>query len=239
MVTAWETGRQQHPLDRALTLLAAAHPERSREELATLTVGQRDALLLELRERMFGSRMQARVVCPRCGEAVELEVSTSQLRVGAPAAGAVPYELETDGIRLRFRLPDSRDLAAAVRAPDGERAHLTLVERCVIEARAANEAAPQPPAVLPPAVLGRLAQAMAELDPQAEVLLDLDCAACRHGWQAQLDIGTFLFSELTGECKRLLGEVHALALAYKWSEADILAMPPHRRSFYLAMVGYE
>ena len=43
ILDVWETGRQQHELDRALTLLAAAHPELSRDELADLTIGERDA----------------------------------------------------------------------------------------------------------------------------------------------------------------------------------------------------
>ena len=48
-------GQDQHPLDRALTLLAAC-PELTRDELAALSVGQRGGLarLLTLRERTFG-----------------------------------------------------------------------------------------------------------------------------------------------------------------------------------------
>ena len=54
ILDVWEAGRQQHELDRALTLLAAAYPELSRDELADLTIGERDARLLRLRIFMFG-----------------------------------------------------------------------------------------------------------------------------------------------------------------------------------------
>lgn len=53
LLKVWEVGQDQHPLDRALTLLAAC-PELTRDELAALSVGQRDARLLTLRERTSG-----------------------------------------------------------------------------------------------------------------------------------------------------------------------------------------
>jgi len=48
-----------------------------------------------------------------------------------------------------------------------------------------------------------------------------------------------LFTELGAVARDLLGQVHALAFAYKWREADILQMSPARRQLYLQMVGYE
>ena len=42
ILDVWEAGRQQHELDRALTLLTAASGL-SRDELADLTIGERDA----------------------------------------------------------------------------------------------------------------------------------------------------------------------------------------------------
>jgi len=51
------------------------------------------------------------------------------------------------------------------------------------------------------------------------------------------DILTYLWSEIEDWAQRLLLEVHTLALAYGWSERDILAMSPRRRRLYLEMVG--
>ncbi len=51
---AWEVGPRQHQLDRALTILEIAFPGSSREELVALSIGQRDAHLLMIRERTFG-----------------------------------------------------------------------------------------------------------------------------------------------------------------------------------------
>jgi hypothetical protein len=37
--------------------------------------------------------------------------------------------------------------------------------------------------------------------------------------------------------RSLLAEVHSLARAYGWTESEILALSPQRRSTYLEMVG--
>src|ERR1043166_5869663 len=75
----WEAGRQQHELDRALTLLSAASPELSRDELADLTIGERDARLLQLRETVLGAAAAGISECPECGERVEFFLDTSTL----------------------------------------------------------------------------------------------------------------------------------------------------------------
>ena len=75
------------------------------------------------------------------------------------------------------------------------------------------------------------------VDPQANVQMNLSCVRCGKHWQAVFDIESFLWSEINRWAERLLLEVHQLARAYGWREADILAMSPHRRRFYLDMLG--
>ena len=89
---------------------------------------------------------------------------------------------------------------------------------------------------LPDDLLAALADEMSARDPQAEVLLDLTCPACGSRWQALFDIAAFFWTELAAEAKRLLREVDALARAYGWREADILALSPQRRQAYLELV---
>jgi hypothetical protein len=50
------------------------------------------------------------------------------------------------------------------------------------------------------------------------------------------DIASFFWTEIAAEAKRLLGEVHILASAYGWREADILSLNPLRRRFYLEAI---
>jgi hypothetical protein len=225
IVDAWEAARDQHPIDRALTLLAAGYPERSHDELAQLPIGARDRLLFELRERLFGGRLALQARCPGCGEVNEFEIGLRDV-VHAPASG--PFETEAGGVTIQFRLPTSVDLACALAIPDAGHARQTLAERCVITG----------PAPLDDATLEQLAAAVETADPQAEIQLGLTCAVCEQGWKPVLDIGELMFSEVTAAAHDLVAQVHALALAYKWAEADILAMTAARRRLYLQMVGH-
>jgi hypothetical protein len=161
-------------------------------------------------------------------------VAVADLRATAePDAGQEARELVTDDLTLQFRLPNSRDLAAILDCQDPAAARSLLMQRCVL--RAERDGALVAGSELPAEVTTRLARRMAECDPQAEVLLDLRCPACDHAWQALFDIVTFFWAELAAQAKRLLREVHTLARAYGWHEADVLGMSARRRQFYLEM----
>lgn len=234
LLRVWEVGEDQHPLDRALTLLAAACPELTWDELAALSVGQRDARLFTLREQTSGPRLNGFAQCPRCGERLEFDVAVADLRVAEePDAEEEARELVTDGLALRFRLPNSRDLAALLGCQDPAVTRSLLAQRCVLQA--SRDGVPVAGSELPAKAISRLAQRMAECDPQAEVLLGLHCPACDHGWQALFDIVAFFWAELAAQANRLLREVHTLARAYGWREADILSMSARRRQLYLEM----
>ena len=109
-------------------------------------------------------------------------------------------------------------------AEDGRRA---LLRRCLLAESGE----------LPDDLIETIEERMAEADPQARVLLDLSCPACQRRWQAPFDIDAYFWSELDAWSRRTLREVHALASAYGWSEAEILGMSAARRHLYLGMVG--
>lgn len=240
LIQIWETGLRQHPIDRALTILAAAmHPEDTRlawDELAALSIGQRDGYLLEAWERTFGARLESYAECPQCAERLEFPLSAAELRACAQPQAIEPVHGWTvDEYAIQFRLPNSYDLAAIVACADTGRAHDLLLSRCMLEAERAGE--PIGVDALPAAIVAGLAERITVCDPLAEILIDLECPACGQRWQTQFDIAAFFWSELTATAKRLLREVHALARAYGWREADILALSAARRQFYLDMVS--
>ncbi len=78
---------------------------------------------------------------------------------------------------------------------------------------------------------------MSEADPTANIYLALSCPTCDHQWDAPFDIVTLFWHELHAWAIRLLREVHQLALAYGWREADILSLSEPRRSFYLGLMN--
>lgn len=232
----WERGEREDATGRSLALLAAALPGRPPGALARLSLGQRDAALFELRRSTFGSELPGSARCPRCGAALEFALDAESLSAAHPAApaGDRPDTLEHDGWRLRYRLPDSADLAAAGRAGSVEAARALLLERCVIGAT--RDGAPAAAGELPEEVVEALGAALEEADPLAELPIEIDCAGCSHRWTVLLDIGAFLWAEVSAVADRLLHEVGALAQAYGWSEAEILAMSAVRRRRYLEMM---
>jgi hypothetical protein len=235
ILSAWELGSALLPLERGLLLLRAALPDAAPAELAGLPLGRRDRLLVELRAATFGGELPFFARCPGCGEEVEFTIGVDQLLGdAAPERGAPgPRELRTGDAWIRYRLPDSRDLAAAgAGAP--ERAEDALLERCVLEASVRG--APARATDLSPETREALARAMAEADPDAEVTIALSCPACARAFSGLLDILSVLWSELVGRARQLLQEVDALARAYGWREADVLALPAQRRALYLEMV---
>jgi hypothetical protein len=78
---------------------------------------------------------------------------------------------------------------------------------------------------------------MAEADALGDVQLALTCPQCGHEWQAPFDIASFLWTEINAWAHRTLQDVHELARAYGWREADILALSPWRRQVYLEMIS--
>jgi hypothetical protein len=231
MLGAWERGLQEGPVERGLTLLALASPD-DPGTLAALSIGERNRQLLALREALFGDRISALASCPRCGEALELELTARQLLAAAPTTDALAFA--SDGGEVRLRLPDSRDLLAAAQAPP-ERAAAVLLERCLVSAHAAG--APVAADGLPEQLVDEAGRRLAEADPQADVRFALTCPACAHAWSAPFDVVQYLWAEVDAWAGRTLADVHALACAYGWTESEILRLSPARRESYLRMVG--
>jgi hypothetical protein len=228
ILSVWEAGRQQHELDRALTLLIAASPGLSRHELVDLTIGARDARLLRLRTLVLGAGADGFAECPECAERVEFPVDTATLAHPENVAETA-QEIKVDGTRVQFRLPTSRDLAAVVAAPDEAQGLRRLIERCVIEPGSPNE--------LPNEIVEALSQAMLEADQQAEIIISLSCPGCGRHWELLFDIAHFFWNEIVAQARRLLCEIDALARAYGWTEREILNLPAQRRQTYLELLA--
>ncbi len=235
LLQAWEAGLERDPVDRPLRILSTAPAGMPEEMGATLTVGQRDAALLRLREQAFGPDIAAWAECPRCGERVEWSFRTKAILLPAPDQECVTHELSWQDMNISFRLPNSHDLAMIADCADIPAARFQLLSRCVLAVDRRGELVPTQ--ALSTEAVDALSQAMSVADPQAEVLFDLRCPACTLSWQIPFDIASFLWVELSAAAGRLLREVHVLARAYGWREADILAISPERRRSYLEMVS--
>jgi hypothetical protein len=225
LLDAWERALPLPATGRPLALLAARDGS---TDLAGLPLGRRDERLLDLWVETFGPRLEAVATCPACGADLELTCPVDQMRAGVVSRRE---PVTVDGYELDVRPPDSRDLAAAAGLGDPDLARLELLRRCVT-VRSGPAADP-----LPEPVIAAVEDAMLAADPQAETLIAITCAACGQVWRAALDIAAFLWTLADAYARRCAAEVHTLARAYGWREADILAMSPWRRALYLDLVG--
>ena len=228
LLDAWERALFAAPAARPLVLLEEV-TRADRTTLATLPLGTRDRMLLELREAALGARMECETSCPACSERVEFAVSTRSLECESSETGCEAFEIEHDGWGISFRLPTTADLMESARK--GNDAARSIVQRCLLSAQ--RDDAVVEPCEVPEGALAAVAERCAEIDPQADVELDLACPACNHRWRSPFDIAAFLWTELEAWATRMLDEIHIIASRYGWSEAEILSLSPSRRRYYL------
>lgn len=230
-------------LARCLTGLGRPGPA-SIDAVRSLSVGDREALLLHLRRISLGDAMQATLRCPACDERLDVELRASELLLPPYSQTQPCYEttvsLGERSWRLSFRLPNGGDQeAAATLARDDLRAAAEqLARRCVVAAVPAAGDGPTDDDWLP-AALETLSALMSELDPQAELILNLTCPACGSAFRSLFDTAGYLFAELAERAPRLDHEVHMLAFHYHWSEAEILRMTARKRRRYLELLADE
>ena len=236
LLHVWEAGGVQHPLDRALSILVAAEADSPRSELARLPRGRRDARLLAVYARTFGSAIEGLGRCPECRERVEFRLDVGELlSVSGETSREGPFTIASAGCEVTFRLPDSYDLAEIVGLTDVDAAHRRLLRRCMVHStREGQEIGPEE---VPEAVIALVVGQMADFDPLGEIELVLDCPRCGNEWSLVFDIESFLWRKIEERANRLLREVHTLASAYGWHEADILALTAARRRAYLEMIS--
>jgi hypothetical protein len=209
---------------------------------ASLTVGDREALLLHLRRLTFGDELECTLRCPAegCGEALEIPIKARDLILPPYPDSRPEYELEgAEGdrtYRVRFRLPTGADqeMAAELAASDLEGAVRLLASRVVTSVQAGRRKMARDH--LPAAVLEVLEEAIAEHDAQAQIELELTCPSCGGASSILFDTASYFFHELDARLERLLREVHLLAWYYHWGEGDIVALPQQRRRRYLDLI---
>lgn len=236
LLVAWEAGLRADDARRPVALVAVAC-DLPFDDALDLPLGRRDAALLRLRVATFGDPLPGLDRCPGCAQEVEFRLPVRELLAGRPDDGSEPgnHAIELGDWHVDFRPATTRDLIEGAASGGSEdEVGTRIVRRCVV--RAERGRAPEPIDALPSDVLEAVARAQLEHDPLSEILIRLDCPACRQVWESRLDCGAFFWRELSVAARRLLRQVHRLASAYGWSEDAILALAPERRQAYVDLV---
>ena len=224
----WESGRALHPLDQGLLAIHTALPESRGESIPDWPLGRRNRALAELHSASFGRWLRGWTACEQCAERLEFQVDGQALMASGEERACVQIAYAGS----EFRLPTSRDLAAVAEESDPSAAALRLLRQC----RIAGNGSETSDEAWSEAELEAIGERMAAADPLAEILLHFDCPICGCAFDESLDLTAFLWAEMESRAKRLLLDVHELATAYGWSEAEILSLSAARRNAYLEMV---
>lgn len=216
------------------------------DDVRALAVGDREALLLQLWRITFGERFPCVITCPGngCGEKMDLQLKVSDLLL-APYSEPQPWREVTvqahgEDYLARLRAPNGLDqeLAAECGRTDMQQAENLLLRRCAAPLSAVNSESLSAEE-WSHELTDRLVEKMSGLDPQADILLQLRCVACDQAFQAEFDMGNYLYRTLRGQIPYLYREVHYIARAYHWTEDEILSMTPRKRSTYLNLLAEE
>jgi hypothetical protein len=235
LLGVWEKSNNRSLPDKALLLLDTACSDGEPADPALLSIGDRDARLLQLREWMFGSSLLNISHCQACNEQIEWVTNISDLRFPLPhKVSPASYSLQADSFTILFRLPNSYDLSKVSSDSAYQSDPVKLLAECVLDVQ--HETGQYNIHNLPIEVFDKLDQEMSMQDPLADIRMALSCPGCAHAWEAQFDIVHYLWKEIDSWARHILHDVALLASTFGWSEAEILNMSPQRRQLYLDMI---
>src|SRR5688572_20186037 len=131
LLAGWEAVRGQ-PMPLRAVALAALATDAAPDAVMRWPIARRDRALFDLRAQLFGDTLDAVTACPRCDEALELQVSLSTLRPAAGRGAAARWRvLRLGRRRLRWRLPDTEDLLAVSGLGTVPEVREALLARCI------------------------------------------------------------------------------------------------------------
>ena len=205
-------------LCRAVALLAGRRPDRT--ALEALLVGDRNRLLLAVLCVGYGAPDRLLMTCgnPDCRAMHEVTFDVEQVLASVPAVGAIEViEVAGPDGPIPLRLPTGADLTAlAAEAVPAE----ALLKRCVKGSAFTAE------------YLQAVEAGITASDSCVEITLLSSCADCGAEIAGRVDPLELLRGEM-GRWGGVLTEFDLLARRYHWSEAELLAMPAHRRRRYV------
>ena len=217
-------------LAMALLSSIAVSPNGSGVEWNHLSLTDLDTALLLTRQLLLGKRIRADAICPSDGCSAPIEVSfyiQDYLTHHAPRKprgvkpDAEPGWFQFQDGAISFRLPVVADQAAIARHPHPKQ---ELMQRCI-----------RPPD-LKARQLRRVENALEAIAPSLAGTLQGKCVECGAEVEIFFDPQQFTLRELRNQAAFIYEDIHLLAFYYQWSEAEILALPRHRRMHYAEMI---
>src|SRR6266851_6462086 len=177
-----------------------------------LLVGDRQYLLIKLRQLTFGDKVDATVRCPwpDCGEPVDIDFTISEVPIKEASVRTALHDAELspgaaatsglgpDAVRARFRLPNGGDqeVLAPLLARNEAEALTQLLCRCIRSIGSDEHASPERVRNLSPAARLEIERQMERAVPGADLTLEAKCPQCGRAFPVPFDAEDLLLGEV-------------------------------------------
>jgi len=198
------------------------------EQVASLSMADRQWLMLNLAQAFQGGGRWLKGHCGGCEQPFDVYIDPRQLPVKHAGEHFPFLELHMGEDKLRLRLPNGADQERIV-GLDADEAVAVLLSACLLSVNDGPVTVGYVDA-LDADALQRIDEAFDEASPYVATTLITTCPECKR--PQQMEMNPYVFD--THET--LFEEVHILAREYHWSERDILSLSRDRRRLYLKLI---
>lgn len=174
------------------------------ELINSMLVGDRDYLLLRLRQINIDDHVHQVLRCPHtdCGNKVDVDFDISEIPLVIAGDTAAEYELalqrevypdDPDSNHLSLRFPTGGDLIEVTKLSAGQpaRANSILFSRIIKRIGGKRQLAPDEAHVLPLWLRGMVTDYLEQYAPGPDLRIDIPCPYCRRDMSYSFDIQGF------------------------------------------------
>ncbi|AKC86780.1 hypothetical protein WQ53_08430 [Pseudoxanthomonas suwonensis] len=160
---------------------------------ADLQLGDRDYLLLRLRQMDLGDAVHQVMRCPACLERVDVDLSISELPVRRLDRPQAVYQADIAGTAMQLRLPTGADQAAieTLAMANPAAANTRLFARIVLDVDGQGAPDEETVRAWPLAMRSQLVAWLEDHAPGPELFLELVCPHCRADMSYAFDLDAF------------------------------------------------
>lgn len=219
---------------------------------AQMLVGDRDYLLLRLRQMNIGDYVHQVMRCPErsCGKKADVEFSVSELAVRSvdkvkPSYGltlsrpALPDVPHSDQVRLRFPNGEDQEYVLSISDLNTGTANTKLFSRILLKVGQLTDIDEDITRALSLKARVEITDFLRNQVPGPDLNIDIQCPYCGTDMSYPFDLHSFFFEELSLNTEQLFREVHHLAYHYHWSERDILELSRGKRQRYIGLLAEQ
>lgn len=215
------------------------------DAIRDLCAGDRDYLLIKLREATFGPALARVLACPHagCGARMDLDLLISDFSIDEQPTQP-SHRLRLAGgsddalLEIEFRVPRGHELEriSAHAAASGEELREHLLQWCTVRIAALEDGGASSVSALSPASKDALAAAIEAAGPRVDLDLELVCPECGRTFDVALEPASLLLEDVSAGRAAFERDLHLLAFHYHWPPRELLALTRPRRQRFLKVL---